>query len=172
MVVSAAIAGCGAANHTAAPSSSSASPSATSTATPPAISAAAVAALDAYTGMWQAEEVAGRTDNYQSPLLPAHASGAALSLLVRGLYGYQLQHLVIKGQLVLHPRVTSLTPSDEPTAAQILDCADDTHWLVYKTTGGLQNNVPGGHRRVTAVVQDVDGIWKVTTLDSGAEGTC
>ncbi len=131
-----------------------------------------MAALDAYSGMWQAEEVAARTDDYQSPLLPARASGAALSLLVRGLYDYRLQHLVIKGQLVLHPKVTSLTPSGDPTTANILDCSDDTHWLVYKTSGGLQNNIPGGHRRTTAVVQEVGEQWKVTKLDAGAEGTC
>jgi hypothetical protein len=138
----------------------------------PMVPPAATAALVAYTGMWDAEEVAARTDDYQSPSLPAHASGAALSLLVRGLYDYRLQHLVIKGQLVLHPRVTSLTPSGDPTTAEVVDCADDSHWLVYKASGGLKDDIPGGHRRVTATVQYAAGAWKVTELNSGAEGTC
>jgi hypothetical protein len=54
----------------------------------------------------------------------------------------------------------------------VSDCFDDTHWLAYKATGGLENNVPGGHRKISAVVTDIDGTWKVTQLDTGAEGSC
>ncbi|MHB8452696.1 MAG: hypothetical protein ACYDAQ_19920, partial [Mycobacteriales bacterium] len=138
----------------------------------PAPDPAAAAALAAYNGMWADEVVAARTADYQSPLLAQHAAGAALSLLIRGLYSYRLQRLVIKGQLVTHPVVTSLSPPGDPTKATVLDCSDDSHWLVYRAAGGLENNVPGGHRRVTAVVREVGGVWKVTELSTGAEGTC
>lgn len=122
--------------------------------------------------MWADEVAAAATADYQSPLLARHAAGAALSLLVRGLYTYRQKGLVAKGQPVTHPQVTSLSPAADPTQATVLDCFDDTHWLVYKVSGGLENAVPGGHRRVTAVVQDVGGVWKVTGLTTGAEGTC
>ena len=135
-------------------------------------STAAVNALSAYRGMWADMVVAARTADYQDPILPQHASGAALSTLVQGLYSYRQQGLVIMGTPVTHPTVTSLTPSADPTQANVSDCFDDTHWLAYKTTGGLENNVPGGHRQVTAVVTDIVGTWKVTVLDTGAEGSC
>jgi hypothetical protein len=135
-------------------------------------SRAAGNALAAYRGMWAEMVVAARTADYQDPILAQHASGAALSTLVQGLYSYRQQGLVIMGTPVTHPTVTSLTPSADPTQANVSDCFDDTHWLAYKTTGGLENNVPGGHRQVTAVVSDIGGTWKVTQLDTGAEGSC
>jgi hypothetical protein len=116
--------------------------------------------------------IAARAADYQDPTLSLYASGAALSTLVQGLYSYRQQGLVIMGTPVTHPIVTSLTPSADPTQANVSDCFDDTHWLAYKTTGGLENNVPGGHRQVSAVVTDIDGTWKVTQLDTGAEGSC
>ena len=144
----------------------------TSPPTTPALDAVRPAVLAAYRGMWADEVAAAATADYQSPLLAQHAAGAALSLLVRGLYAYHQEGLVAKGQPVTHPQVTSLSPTSAPTQATVLDCFDDTHWLVYKSSGGLENNVPGGHRKVTAVVQDMNGVWKVTQLDTGAEGTC
>lgn len=131
-----------------------------------------MSALAAYNAMWADEQAAAVTAHYQSPLLARHATGAALSVLVRGLYSLRLQHLVIKGHLVTHPQVTSLMPMPSPTSAAVSDCFDDTHWLAFNAAGGLQDNVPGGHRRVTATVTDANGIWKVTQLDTGVEGTC
>lgn len=115
---------------------------------------------------------AGATANYQDPALSRHASGAALSVLVRGLFWYKQKGLVIKGEPVMHPKVTSLDPADKPTRANILDCFDDSHWLIYKASGGLQDAQPGGHRRVTAVVQTITGAWRVTQLSTGPEGSC
>lgn len=130
------------------------------------------AVISAYNSMWMDMAAAAKTANYQDPVLANHASGAALSTLVRGLYGYQRQGWVIKGTPVTHPRVTSLSPPASPVDAAVIDCFDDTHWLVYKGVGGLADNTPGGHRKVTANLQDRGGVWKVTTLDTGAEGTC
>jgi hypothetical protein len=122
--------------------------------------------------MWADMVSAARTADYQDPVLADHATGVALSTLVQGLYSYRQQGLVIMGKPVTHPTVTSLTPAAEPTQANVSDCFDDTHWLAYKATGGLANNVPGGHRKISAVVTDIDGTWKVTQLDTGAEGSC
>lgn len=165
-----ALGGCGGNSSASSPPDSSASGVAASS--PDQGQVARGAALAAYEGMWQAEQTAALTADWQSPVLAQYAGGSALSVLVRGLYSLQLQHLVIKGHLVVNADVTSSTPAADPTSAQIRDCSDDTHWLVYKQSGGLQDNVPGGHRHVTATVSDSSGTWKVTELNTGAEGTC
>jgi hypothetical protein len=128
--------------------------------------------MSAYKAMWNDMAAAAKTANYQDPVLANHASGAALSTLVRGLYDYQRRGLVIMGTLVTHPHLTALSPPADATSATVIDCIDDTHWLVYKKTGGLENHVPGGHRKVTASLAQRSGIWKVTVLNSGAEGSC
>ena len=76
--------------------------------------------------------IASRTSDYQSPLLPQHASGEALSVLVQGLAKNQEQGIIAKGKPVLHPQVTSLTPANQPTQATISDCFNDTIWLDYQ----------------------------------------
>jgi hypothetical protein len=129
-------------------------------------------ALVAYRGMWADMASAARTADYQDPILAQHASGAALSVLVQGLYSYRQEGLVIMGTPVTHATITSVAPAANPTVANVSDCFDDTHWLAYKASGGLENNVPGGHRQVSAVVTDTNGTWKVTTLETGAEGSC
>jgi hypothetical protein len=45
-----------------------------------------VLARQAYLGMWQAFTAASRTADYQSPSLDRYAAGAALELLIHGLY--------------------------------------------------------------------------------------
>ncbi len=129
-------------------------------------------ALAAYRAMWSDMTVAARTADYRSPLLPHHAAGKALSILVRGLYTDKRMGIVVKGKPVTHARVVALSPPANPSKAQILDCFDGRHWLTYKVTGGLQNNVPGGFHRTTATVADVDGVWKVTQLRVERSGTC
>ncbi len=155
--------------------SSELSPSPTlSTATSPPSSAtiARQEALAAYQGMWQDMVAAARTADYKSPLLAQHAAKAALSILVRGLYTDKRMGIVVKGQPVTNARVVGLSPSADPTKASIVDCFDDRHWLNYKVTGGLQNNVPGGLHHTTATVSDINGVWKVTQLHVEATGTC
>ena len=115
---------------------------------------------------------AAKTDNYQSPGLAQHAFGNALAVLIHGLYTNQRNGVVTKGEPILHPRVASITPATGPTQAAIVDCFDDTHWLNYKTSGGLQNDIPGGRHRTTAVVQNEAGVWKVTQLHVERSGTC
>jgi hypothetical protein len=129
-------------------------------------------ALVAYRAMWADMSTAARTADYQDPILAEHASGAALSVLVQGLYSYRQEGLVIMGTPATHATITSATPAANPTVANVSDCFNDTHWLAYMSSGGLENNVPGGHRHVSAVVTNVNGTWKVTTLETGAEGSC
>lgn len=168
--VGALLAGCGSGSISSAPHH----PTTTvpSTAVPSPSQRTASAALAAYRAMWADVTIASRTADYQSPLLPQHAAGQALSTFVRNLYTFQHEGLVIKGAPVVHPQVVSMSPTTDPTAVDIVDCFNDTNWLDYKASGGLQNNVPGGHRRVTATVEGMGGIWKVTQITVGAEGTC
>jgi hypothetical protein len=129
-------------------------------------------ALRAYRDMWADMVIASQTSDYQSPLLPQHASGDALSLLVHGLYLNGLNGIVTKGQPIFHPQVTSLSPATDPIEATITDCVDDTHWLEYRTSGVLVNNTPGGHHATAAVVQESAGVWRVSALVVQSLDTC
>ncbi|MHB8438558.1 MAG: hypothetical protein ACYDD4_05270 [Acidimicrobiales bacterium] len=170
VVLAVLLAGCGSGT----PSAASHHPTTTTspTAGPSPSQKAASAALAAYRAMWADVTIASRTADYQSLLLPQHAAGQALSTFVRNLYTFQHEGLVIKGAPLVHPQVVSMSPTTDPTAVAIVDCFNDTNWLDYKASGGLQNNVPGGHRRVTAALENMGGIWKVTQITVGAEGTC
>ena len=125
-----------------------------------------------YRSMWADLVSAARTSDYQSALLPQHASGDALTLLVEGLAKDQELGIVTRGKLVIQPHITSLTPAGNPTKASITDCFDDTHWIEYKTSGGLEKNAPGGRRSTTADLVRMGRTWKVTQLTIRATGTC
>jgi hypothetical protein len=142
---------------------------ATTTTHPPDVSASVVRA---YRGMWADLVTAARTSDFQSARLSQHTSGDALTLFVQGLARDQLHGIVTRGEPVLHPVVASLSPSASPTRAKVTDCFDDTHWVEYKTSGGLAKNAPGGRRATTADLKNVGGVWKVTSLSVGATGTC
>jgi hypothetical protein len=126
------------------------------------------AALAAYRGMWADLVSAARTSDYQSRALSQHATGTVLTLFVQGLARDQLHGIVTRGQPVLHPTVTS-SSTDRAT---VTDCFDDTHWLEYKTSGGLAKNTPGGRRTTTATLIRMSGVWKVDQLSVGKVGTC
>ena len=135
--------------------------------------AAARLALAAYTGMWKEMQAAGVTADWTDPRLASYASGQALSILVTGLRDARDKGIVIKGTIVTHPRAGSVTPEGRPDRVVVTDCLDDAHWLNYvAATGKLQNNVPGGHRLVQAVVTKAAGRWTVSQLAVHAEGTC
>jgi len=138
----------------------------------PAQSAARLA-LAAYTGMWQEMQAAGVTADWKDPRLASYASGQALGTLVTGLRNARDKGIVVKGTIVTHPRAGSVTPAASPDRVMVTDCLDDAHWLNYgAATGKLQNNVPGGHRLVEAVVTKSAGQWAVSRLAVHAEGTC
>jgi hypothetical protein len=125
-----------------------------------------------YRGMWADLVSAARTSDYQSARLPRHASGDALNLLVQGLAKDQVLGIVTRGKPVLQPHITSLSPSGNPTKATITDCFDNTHWIEYKTSGGLEKNAPGGRRSTTADLVRMGRTWKVSQLTIRATGTC
>jgi len=132
-------------------------------------SAPAQLALSAYTAMWGDVQAAGATSNYRDPRLGEHLDGKALLTVSENMAADQAHGIVELGTPVPHPRVITATA----TAATLADCLDDTGWLTYyAATRTLTDNVPGGHRYVTATVTNEHGTWKVTTLDTRGEGTC
>ena len=143
-----------------------------STTTQPTTASVTARVISGYRTMWADLVAAARTSNYQSTLLPQHATGDALSLLVQGLAKDRTLGIVTKGRLVLQPKVSSLTPAANPTKASITDCFDNTHWIEYKTNGKLEKNAPGGRRATTADLVRMGRRWKVTELTVRANGTC
>jgi hypothetical protein len=135
-------------------------------------SASVQQAVAAYRAMWVDMEAAATTSDPSSPRLADHASGAALRLLQYGLSKNRQQGLITKGSVQLSPEVANTQPSGNPTRVDLRDCSDDSHWLLYKRDGSLQNDVPGGHYAVTATVQLTNGRWSVTHLSLGAVGSC
>lgn len=149
-------------------SSSAAAPS-SGTATPADPQAQVLAA---YTGMWSAYAVAARTADYQPGALSHYAAGGALTLLIHSLYENHLHGVVIRGHLVLDARVTGMSPAGSPDTSDLIDCADDTHWLDYTTSGQPAQGSPAGRHRIYAHLQLFGSTWKVTNLVVEKAGTC
>lgn len=128
--------------------------------------------LDAYRGMWEAYVDAARTSDYESPGLARYAAGQAHSSLVSGLYANHKRGVVVKGTPRLSPHVISMTPVDQPTQAEVTDCADDSQWRTYDSSGRPVGSKPAGQRRVESKLRLFGGAWKVTELVVGKERTC
>ncbi len=130
------------------------------------------AILNAYTGMWHAYAVAARTAGYQASSLSQYAAGDALMVLTRALLNDQQQGVVLRGAPVLDPQVTAMTPASGPDSSSVTDCADDSQWLQYTTTGQPASGAPAGRHRIYAQLQLFGQVWKVTGLVVEAAGTC
>jgi hypothetical protein len=128
--------------------------------------------LAAYRDMWGDLVTAAETSDFQSSLLPLHATGEALTLLTQGLARDQLHSIVTRGISSHQPRVTSLSPNADPNRATVTDCFDDAKWIEYTTSGTRAKNTPGGKRATTAELVKTSGVWKVSDLTIGATGTC
>jgi hypothetical protein len=131
-----------------------------------------VLARQAYLGMWQAFVTASRTADYQYPSLDRYAAGAALELLVQGLYQDYRAGIVTRGQPSFDPVVTMAKTSLGTAEAQVSDCADDTNAVTYYKSGKVAPGDPPGRHEVSAQVQPFDGTWKVTYLVVDKAGTC
>jgi hypothetical protein len=132
-------------------------------------SSPATEALAAYAAMWKDVAEADNTADYQAPYLSDHLAGHALLTITDNMKVEKNEGIVVHGAPVLHPVATSVSTA----TVAISDCLSDVSWLEYKaSTGALLNDIPGGFRATTATVTDQNGIWKVTQINTGAEGTC
>jgi hypothetical protein len=131
-------------------------------------------AMDSYKAMWLNMAAAAETSDWQSPLLSEYATGNALTTMSRGLYANHAVGRVSRGRPTLSPTVAGVEPSDAPTRVQISDCGDSTNWLQYDAaTGVLVDDVPGGRRAISAVVdKQADGSWAVSDFAVQELGTC
>lgn len=131
------------------------------------------AVIQAYDGMWADMAEAAQTADYGSPTLAAHTVDPATGQLQRTLLTFHQMGWVAKGNPVPHPTVVSMSPPNQPTSAQVVDCLDNTHWLTYRAdTGALADDQPGQRHSVSAVLRlGTDG-WKVESFEVGAGGSC
>lgn len=130
------------------------------------------AALNAYSGMWKAYAKAGLTANPDEPNLAEHASGEALEILRKGLSETRQKGHIFKGEYVSKPKVTDVSPKDNPTSIVIADCLDTTNFLVVKANGEPADDEPGGRRSTAATTRLQDGAWKVISFGIREVGTC
>jgi hypothetical protein len=168
--LAAAAAGCAASPASHAPPSPSMSPSVAASTAAPADPRTQI--LGAYTGMWHAYAIAARTADYQSGALSQFAAGDALMILTRALYDDRQHGVVLRGTPAFAPRVTSMTPAASPDSSWVTDCADDSRWRQYTTSGQPVSGAPAGRHRVYAQLRLFGPAWKVTTLVVEKAGTC
>jgi hypothetical protein len=123
--------------------------------------------------MWRAYAKAGATADAGDADLPRYASGAALKALQNGLASYRGKGQVLKGEYASAPQVSGVSPAPTPSTVSIVDCLDDSKFLVFTTSGEPVNDKPGGRRSTKATVTDVGGQgWKVTSFGVQGVGTC
>jgi hypothetical protein len=125
--------------------------------------------------MWAAYDRAGSPPAADPghPDLALYATGDALQVLTDGLAALRDQGLVFVGQVVVSPEITELSSASAPTEVRIRDCADTSGWSVVRADGGPYEDEPGGHRLITADVEDTgDGGWKVSGFAARDVGTC
>jgi hypothetical protein len=122
--------------------------------------------------MWDSFVAAGKVSDPDAPDVRKYASNQALRLIVNDLYTNRQLKRVIRGDLKIDPQVTGVKPASDPTEAAITDCVNDEKWLVYKTSGGLVDDVPGGRHRTTATVKRTEDSWKVDSFFLEKAGTC
>ena len=130
-------------------------------------------AIAAYRGMWTAYQKAGETADPNFPDLQTYATGDALQTLTSGLASVRDRGLVVKGEVVLNPRVTGVEPIDKPNSIDITDCADTSKSVLQKASGEPYNDTPGGRRLILATVKDTGGgTWKVVSFGVRDVGSC
>jgi hypothetical protein len=132
-----------------------------------------VAVLAAYTGMWSDYQKDLLTANWRNPVSVNHATGEALqdlenSLAVDGHNGW-----IGKGAPVLSPVIKTVSGAGAAATAEVVDCADLSHFLKYvAATGALEDSTPGGRHLIDAELLVKGGVWKVSTLATGQAGSC
>jgi hypothetical protein len=129
-------------------------------------------ASQAYLGMWQAFFTASRTADYQSPSLDRYAAGAALELLIHGLYQYHQEGIVTRGTPSHNVAVTMTKTSLGTPEAKVTDCSDSAGSGTYYESGKPAAGEPPGRQAIHAQVQLFDGAWKVTYLVVERAGSC
>jgi hypothetical protein len=102
-----------------------------------------------------------------------YLTGSALDVLATGLRRHQARAVTSRGYPGIDaPQVTDIAPANDPRTVKVAGCLDDSHWLLYRSDGHLEDAAPGGRRRVTAQIDKTGGGWMVSRLAIGEVGTC
>lgn len=135
-----------------APTATTASP--TTTADPKKV------VLSAYRAFWADIIAVGKTADWQSPRLAAHATGAALQNLQAQFKAAKDRGWVARGTVRLSPSVVS----HSATKATVRDCVDATRFGRFDPKTRRWIDQPGGRPDAERVVlvRDGKGKWKVS----------
>jgi hypothetical protein len=177
LVVTVMLAGCGSDGE------GSSEPTAGSQTTPaptPAASASpepadpAQVALAVYVAMWDAYDEAARDPqaDAEEAGLDRYATGDALAMVTDLVASLREDGLVAEGSIDHSPRVTEMSPEEDPSSARVEDCADTSDQTVVRADGGPYEDEPGGLRLIFADVELHEGVWTVTALGIGRVGSC
>jgi hypothetical protein len=120
-----------------------------------------------YLGYWSALRHANDAGNPDDPLLPAHATGAALTEAQDGVRTNVAHGLRLRG-LVGHRPSAEIRNGG---AATVRDCLDMTRWIAYRRSTGKRDTSVGTLGRISATYTLVrtGGGWKVATVVQGAD---
>ncbi|MFF4344755.1 hypothetical protein ACFY00_33145 [Kitasatospora sp. NPDC001540] len=126
--------------------------------------AAKAQVLTAYRGMWASMVKIYSSGTLEGTDLEKYAADKALAGIKASEVYYQDQNLVVKGEPVLTPQVTSIDLSANPPTAQITSCVDSSNFLPVDKTSGkpaqLASNV-FRHVENSTAIQD-RGTWLIT----------
>ena len=126
------------------------------------------AVLQAYRAGWVAYDQALATANAYDPSLAATMVDPLLQKVRANLLGDRNDGIVGRGNVELHPKITSLTS----TTATVVDCTYSSSELVYATTGKPVPPVtPPENDGVRSILVLSGSTWKVSQ-QSVTEGQC
>jgi hypothetical protein len=169
MTTSFVLAACGS-SPSAAPTTTRAKPSTTTIvpATTTTLDATTTAVIQAYRAEWTAFEQALSTANASDPALAATMVAPMLQEVRRNLVSDQVNGIVGRGGVQLHPRVTQVAAA----SATVVDCSYSTSELVYVKTGNVvPPATPPEHDGVLTTLTLVGSTWKVSD-QTVTEGKC
>lgn len=129
----------------------------------------AAAVLAAYRAEQAAFTAAVDRADPTSPGLADTMTGAQLQSVKRSLVADQINGIVGRGSVQLHPKLASINGNQ----AVVLDCAFDSSELVYAATGKPVPPVspPGPVAIHSELLQIQPGVWKVAEQDT-KDGPC
>lgn len=175
-IVTLALAACGGSSHRRPDAGrvDGSAPSTAMTTSAPATTAATdaqAAVIDAYLAYWRAVDTYGSQTGPFDPnqfkaIFGPVASGAQYDSLFQRLQLNRAQGLVYRGRenAQHRPQVTELSGD----RAVVTDCADDSGGIFdTRNNTFVQPLTPGEHSKIVAVVNRVDGAWKVSTQGDG-----
>ncbi|WP_344971190.1 hypothetical protein [Salinactinospora qingdaonensis] len=104
----------------------------------------------------------------EPPELGDYAQGQAHALMVQALESAAEEGVTYSGDPVLNPEVISLAPEENPTTADIEDCADGSAWIPAENRTDSQIKP----RRIEATASYDGLVWRVSEMRIWEPGSC